>query len=262
MAPCRALGGARVIVYHNDLNLADALLDTSWRRVYLAEGDSWFSIGGLTGNLLMEIDEPDVLIVSCAYPGDTTDDIAALGNDAFAKLLDPQFTPVKWDAILLSGGGNDLLGRCAQFILPYGSPDTVGIAYDDVLDRIERNLLRVVNLCETIRPGVPVYAHTYDYPPVSRRWWWWQLGPWVSPVFRQAGIPRSAWDSIAAWFIDDFAICLEKIAEQYGQLHIIETRGRLLPREWRNEIHPTTRGYAELAKSWRKAINPQPKGQP
>ena len=244
-----------MILSPDDPNLTEALLDARFARRYLAEGDSWFSIGGWTGNLLMALDAPDVLIVNCAYPGDT---LADMGRSLFARALAASDGVPRWDAVLLSGGGNDLLQASARYVVPYPAGP---INNDALLDRyaeIERHIVRLLVLCRAGQPGVPVFMHTYDHPPASRRWWWWQSGPWLAPAFRQAGIDRSRWDALAAMLIDELAARLHAAAADWPGLTIVETRGRLLPQDWRNEIHPSAAGYAELAHAWRRALQPAP----
>ncbi|HEY1092912.1 MAG TPA: hypothetical protein VGE47_17570 [Burkholderiaceae bacterium] len=87
----------------------------SFRWRLLAEGDSWFSIGTLipkqASNILKELvfTQSDV-IVSCAEPGDTLVHMSERISDPyFAQRL---FTPNMasyWEAILISGGGNDMI---------------------------------------------------------------------------------------------------------------------------------------------------------
>ena len=83
----------------------------------LAEGDSWFTIGGLFApNLLMSMRfHKDTLILNCASPGDTIVHMSALAhNYVYKEALRYNYA---WDAILLSGGGNDLIDRADEIIL-------------------------------------------------------------------------------------------------------------------------------------------------
>ena len=241
-----------MILAPDDPNLVEALLDPRFTRRYLAEGDSWFSLGGWTGNLLMALDDDATLIVNCAYPGDRLDD---MGRGIFSRTLMAADGVRPWTAVLLSGGGNDLLSRCNEFVVP----DPAGPIDFDALQRtlydIQHHLVRLLVLCCSGQPGVPVYCHTYDHPPVSRRWWWFQLGPWVSPVLYRACIDRSRWDGIAAMLIDNLAELMHKLAVDWPGLTVVETRGRLAADDWQNEIHPRHRGYHTLARPWRQALN-------
>lgn len=241
-----------MIIAPDDPNLAAALLDARFARRYLAEGDSWFSLGGLTGNLLMALDAPDVLIVNCAYPGDT---LAELGGSLFKRMLRASAGVPVWDGILLSGGGNDLLAGCARFVVPDPAAPIDDDALFEALTDIERDVMALVRECRAHAPAVPVWLHTYDHPPVSRRWRWWRAGPWVAPVLRAAGVDRARWDGIAAMLIDTLAERLFRVARECVGVAVVDTRGCLIAKDWRNEIHPTPTGYHELSRVWNKALN-------
>lgn len=247
-----------MIVTPNTPHLVSTILDPRWRRRLLADGDSWFSIGGWTGNLLMALDDTDTLIVNCAYPGDDLADSRAIGNDEFAHLLAPTHGLTAWDAVLLSAGGNDVIKACSRFVRRTAEPGPhLWLDYDalhEVLSDFEQHLVRFMRLCQAGQPGVPVLCHTYDYPPVTRRTWFWRLGPWIAPVFRAAGIPRSEWVSAVEIMIDELAQRMHNVAADYP-LVVVDTRNTLLPEHWRNEIHPTLAGYSLLANPWRRLID-------
>ncbi len=94
-------------------------------RRFLAEGDSWFSIGTLNPihatNLLKELQMgPRTAVVYSSYPGDTLRRIIdSVGDAWFDRLLRP---PVGgkanmerfWEAIPFSAGGNDLIDAAQQ----------------------------------------------------------------------------------------------------------------------------------------------------
>ncbi len=91
-----------------------------YRYRLLAEGDSWFTLGGLpTSNLLFSLAFPaSTLIVNCAMPGDTIRHVAEIAaNRELQAALSSRFG-FSWDAILLSGGGNDLIDRVRDILLP------------------------------------------------------------------------------------------------------------------------------------------------
>jgi hypothetical protein len=80
----------------------------------LAQGDSWFSMGAippfLTRNLLSVLElSTGTCIVSCATPGAQLRRMAdTTRSRKFLQLLNGKLA-TKWDGILLSGGGNDLI---------------------------------------------------------------------------------------------------------------------------------------------------------
>ena len=83
-----------------------------WR--FLAEGDSWFTIGTLNpaknSNLLFEMAfEETNCAVNCAMPGDTLRRMVTMNRDPrFIALLAGHIAET-WDALIVSAGGNDLI---------------------------------------------------------------------------------------------------------------------------------------------------------
>lgn len=91
------------------------------RRI-LAEGDSWFTIGTLNlpaaSNIPFKLIVKDsTIIINCAYPGHTLQHMVDWASDPyFDKLLCKPNFQMKWEAILISAGGNDLID--AARVLP------------------------------------------------------------------------------------------------------------------------------------------------
>lgn len=247
-----------MIVYHSDVDLAGFLLQFEHRRdsgervrLFLAEGDSWFSVGGATTNLLMALDDSNTLIVSCARPGDTMRNMADMGNRAFLDLLRPNFG-VKWDGVLLSAGGNDLLGDVG-LLIEGGNLSHEGLRI--ALDGVALGYRRIVGAVRD-HHACRIHAHTYDYP-VSDPWGGrGRLGPWIGNRLLAAGVAPRRHDAIITDIVDALADTIDGIAD----LTVHDTRGLLTPRPWRrwgwqacwrNEMHPTRAGYAQLAARWR-----------
>ena len=91
--------------------------DYGWR--ILAEGDSWFTIGAIpSSNLLYELRlKKRTVVLNLGYPGDTIANIAQLsGNTEFTRRLVHPNWASDWNALLLSGGGNDLIDQAADII--------------------------------------------------------------------------------------------------------------------------------------------------
>ena len=164
------------------------LYDVSrFQKKYLAQGDSWFSIGTIppwsTTNLLqqMVLSRP-TLAVNCARPGvELTHMTDTSTARVFLNLLNGNIA-WKWDGLLMSGGGNDLID--AANTSPNATPDkrlllkpgewgndatpsrylsdagwtTFASHMRDVVD-----LLLAQRDKKAINRGVPVFFHTYDY---------------------------------------------------------------------------------------------------
>lgn len=260
-------------------------------KKYLAQGDSWFSIGHVppwsTTNLLQQmVLSRSAVAVNCARPGvelaHMTDTSTA---QVFLNLMNGNVAWT-WDAILLSGGGNDLIDaansdpnaplesrlllRADEWANPVADPsgylsaagwDVFSTHMDSVLglllDQRDKNKNK----------DVPLFLHTYDYvtprnAPAGPR-----LGPWLYRAIHDLyGIPAADWSALANLMIDRLANLWLSLAVSYAgrNVDIVDTRGSLTPADpgmsgvsgdWENEIHPTPHGYSLLAQKWRPALD-------
>ncbi len=243
----------------------------------LAEGDSWFSMSGFPAyNLLFALRFRKITqIVSCAFPGDTIVHISELAkNRNFREALT---TPgCNWRAILLSGGGNDLIDEADDILIPEQRRDASSIGgpadYCDqerlqkLIDEVQGGYRRLAGL----RAGygshyqkAPMITHTYDYATprnAPARFFFLSLGPWLYPALKGAQVPQSAWVPVADYLIDRLAegiLSLQKGQNRIKNFYVLDTRGTLKRAkleetgsspDWQNEIHPNDDGYKKLAK--------------
>ena len=244
----------------------------AWR--FLAEGDSWFTIGAIpSSNLLYEMHlKKRAVILNLGYPGDTISNIAQLSaNTEFSRRLAHPNWASDWDAILMSGGGNDLIDRAADIIreLPSGSSGTKATDYIDAgnlkafQDAVQAGFRKIVELRDsTSSPskGKPIIVHTYDYPtprpspanflivPITK--------PWMHPVFEKRAVPKALRIKVAARLLDSLATALLELEQELPAFHVVDTRKSLTRADidakgnsgdWLNEIHPNSDGYRKIA---------------
>lgn len=247
--------------------------DNSFVRRILCEGDSWFSIGAIpSSNLLFGLKfAQSTLLYNLAKPGDTIRLMADLrSNPDLKKLIaDPRFS-TQWDAIFLSGGGNDLIDRLPQIICQC-SPGAGG-SFLDYINQIE-----LAKLKTTIRTGylgiaalrdgssknanTPILTHAYDYPTprnapakfvgVGMR------GPWLYPALMAAGVKQEFWMSITDYLFEWLGVVLIELTESIDNFHVVSHTHSTLERaalgatgnsgDWLNEIHPNGAGYQKLS---------------
>jgi lysophospholipase L1-like esterase len=236
---------------------------TAYEYQFLAQGDSWFSIGAMppseTTNILMEMRFPKPsCIVNCAHPGDTLAHMVTWRRNPLfvAQLVGP--TAQTWDAILLSAGGNDLID--AAGVLP---KDKDGKAiplnqrlfrtmtewtnasdaskyisepgwtlFKDHLGPQFEELIKLRDSASSKNKNVPVFVHLYDYPtprnsPVAT--FPFHMGPWLYPALSAFGVPTSDWIAVAKLLIDRLADVIEGLATRLPSLHVVETRDTLAP---------------------------------
>lgn len=250
----------------------------------LAEGDSWFTIGGLFApNLLMSLRfHRDTLILNCASPGDTIVHMSALAhNYVYKEALRYDYA---WDAILLSGGGNDLIDRADEIILDrpqrrgraihgpadYCDPEQLGKLIEDVQQGY-RTLASVRDAAAGPAGSTPIFVHTYDYPTARNapaHFIFATIGPWIYTALTRSEIPEADRVLLTDYLFDQLA---EGILELTRQPHVLEnffvidTRNTIVRAEpgavgdsgdWLNEIHPDEDGYKKLAKKIEKKLVP------
>jgi hypothetical protein len=261
----------------------------------LAQGDSWFSIGALpptrTTRLIAELRlEPSTVIVNCAFPGAVlrhmTDTIRA---PDFVDLL-TSARAMKWDALLLSGGGNDLIDACsAPPTAPPGlrllrTPAERGVP-SQPSDYISTtgwltfagHLRQVFEELLALRDGgmnrqVPLVWHNYARVMPRPSGAGAGFGPWLLPALDAFGVAPS--DRLAVSdellgrlrrLIDEIIAecqardpgCAVFVADSMSAgVTLAEPDTDDLSGDWINEIHLTRAGYAKCAVKWQQVLDP------
>ncbi|MGV6859857.1 MAG: hypothetical protein ACWA5X_12915, partial [bacterium] len=206
--------------------------------------------------------------------GDTLIHMAKLSkNPDLKQALGRQ--SLDWDAILLSGGGNDLVEGAADVLL---SPTQRGsarpahvesycdsTALTELIDSIKQGYRSIAALRDkpgSRSNGTPIVTHTYSYvtprPSPTRVFGIGLTGPWLYTAFTEKEIPGADWLKLAEYLIDTLAEGLQSLSNEIDDFHVVDTR-RVLTRaglgtsgddaDWLNEIHPNSEGYAKLAKA-------------
>lgn len=259
-------------VYSGDPRMSPGSAEYAYRL--LAEGDSWFTIGGIpSSNLLYELRLPQPAIVcNIAFPGDTLKRIVELaGSRDFEKLLTDRFG-YRWHAILISAGGNDLMDRAPRLVRNPGDGSSdprdylVAAELENFVRDVQegyRAIVRLRDAEESANHGVPIVVHGYDYPtprdaparfltvPV--------LGPWLHRAYDDHGIDEAARIPITDYLVGVLAEAIRVLAVGPSALpafHFVDTRGALQRAapgasgpsgDWLNEIHPSHEGYRKIA---------------
>jgi hypothetical protein len=269
------------------------LFDVSrFTRKFLAQGDSWFSIGHFppwsTTNLLQQMVLTDSAVaVDCAHPGRELAHMTDTSTEqVFVNLLCGNIA-WKWDAILLSGGGNDLIDAAksapsadAGHRLLFRSDEWANDApsperylsvdgWKTFCDHMEGVLQLLLQRRDSapINRGVPILLHTYDYCTPRNAPAGPGLGPWLYKAFHDLyALPEGDWPAVSDALIDRHAELWVGLAEKYSAqgVHVVDTRGSLtrategtsgVSGDWENEIHPTPHGYSLLAEKWRPVVD-------
>ncbi len=272
-----------------DSEQAPPLSEFGWR--FLAEGDSWFSMGSLnlftTANVLQEmVFTQRCIAINCALPGDTLRRVVDTRRDPlFAALLNgARARP--WDALLISAGGNDLIdalqsrgadvpqsrrlllradewGPPAQGAARYLS-DAGWATFSDYLQANFEALLAQRDRGPS--RGCPVFIHGYAVP-TPRPAGAGPAGPWLLPAIEAYAIAEADRGAVAQLLIERLASLLSRLAADSARLpnlHFFDSTQVPLDRaqpgtsgqsgDWLNEIHLTHAGCRKIARPWSAAI--------
>lgn len=214
---------------------------------FLAEGDSWFQHPLLTDIIDNIGRHYPVYCLSAA--GDTIEHYFKEG-DLFKKL--PEVKPA---LILLSGGGNDILGDdMPKFFQDHFNNAPEGERPDrffrnsffEMLDKIQGIYRQIFERLNQERPGIPVLVHSYDYPrplkPGVKK------SSWIGERFDEKHIAREGdRTAVVHLMIDEFNKRLKSVAGEFKNVHYLDLRGRVADNQWDDEIHPNDVGYERVS---------------
>lgn len=234
--------------------------------VMLAHGDSWFDYP-LDGNVI-SLGTTDIIaqlttmgtinpiILNVSHFGDATTDELSLPKQKrlIAALTDDRNWPNEKrlpDAILFSGGGNDVAGDRFCIFLDFAKPGSSGlddVRFRGVLDAVQASLLDLFAFRDRHAPGVPIFAHDYDFPipngahpPCA--------GPWLKPSLIFMGWNNlEEGTAIVREALLQFSTMLRNLAaDRANNFTLVPTQSTLKREDWANELHPYPAGFRKLA---------------
>jgi metacaspase-1 len=240
--------------------------------VIVAEGDSWFCYP--IEFILTPWDSPtdlikwlqrDYAVLSCGIPGA----LARQYREQFDIVVDgartglkPELETFQPDILLLSGGGNDLLGDLTAY-LPSGDlplEKYLGGAFRDIVRQVIADLEWVADesVGTVTRADLAVIFNGYDegVPGGGKG------GGWLKPPMDRLGIPAAKQQPLVNLMIARFNAALGDLARRLRARHgggshrfaVAETWGVTGRSRWYNEIHPNSAGFKDAAAAFARAI--------
>ncbi len=212
---------------------------------FLAQGDSWFSIGATppwkTSNLFDKMTlSKRAVAVNCARPGaKLVHMVDSTRNRTFLQLLNGN-KAIRWTALLLSGLGNDvisaaqsapseppkrrLLARMAEWGPPGAAARYISepgwSAFKAHVREVFRLLLQARDKTEVNR-GLPIVLHTYDLMTPRNAPAGPEFGPWLYKAVKAYGIPEADWLPISAELVGRVGALIQSIAASEPTVHLI-----------------------------------------
>lgn len=242
----------------------------------LAEGDSWFTtpVESWNGPTLIsslkrhtEDGRRPFNILSVANPStELLSTLHANNMDLPLATLPDWIKKESYDLVLLSTGGNDVLGpRLDQMLRDPEDDPSVARCLASAGDALERarcildcdaytalldNMIeRVSTFREDVLKGcglgkARIMIHGYDYPIPDGRdmevlGGLITVGPWLKPAFEKRHTPEDTWHAVLKLLIDEYNARLREVALDQRLFHYVDLRGTLAGADdWADEIHP------------------------
>ncbi|CAB3745761.1 hypothetical protein [Paraburkholderia humisilvae] len=276
------------VLQPGDLNRdrGDLLNSSTWR--FLAQGDSWFSIGQLppwaTSNILYNIRLPDsAAAVSLASPGKTFAQMIDWEWEVkFATYLAGGNLAYQWDAILLSAGGNDLFDAILTMpnvadpakaalrllqdpgLVPVGTSVSRYLrpagwqAFFAAIEGYFTTLVLKRDGTGSRSPGIPIFVHTYDCPQPRQAQAGPGVGPWLSRAYTSYQIPEGDWLPLTTYIIQQWAQFLGGINAALVARGIANPNIR--PVNLIGTLNPAPVDSTGPVGDWENEIHPSPQG--
>jgi hypothetical protein len=231
--------------------------------IVIAEGDSWFSYP-IHANIIDHLDEIVRRRMSLLRLEDPGDDLIAMAKGGQLLMLADYVGRYDPDALLFSGGGNDIVGpELLTLIAPRKAPFSVeqALSTQALADRFEDlggSWRMLAELVSSAAPKCNIVTHGYAHAIPSgkkARLWGIPFGPWMKPFLELRGYKdHEEQRVIIRTLIDRFNDMLEDLADTHDNLTVIDLRATITNDDWHDEIHPTRRGFGKAAQSFRETL--------
>lgn len=267
--------------------IQNGLAPEQFRLRFLVEGDSWMDRSDVLQPSLPEFlaarydaaGNGDVLFISTARFGDTIENMGRVAGGDFGMWLQTQFGTWKFDGILLSGGGNDLIDAardqpagqgilrdCRTGPAPVDASACIRAAALDELiaTRMDPGFASLYSAVQGSQyAGAPIFLNEYDFatprnaPAVAGG------QSWLQAAFVKNMIPIALWQELADLMFIHLQMTIASWTMGRPDVHVVPTMGTLdsaspgttgSDHDWKNEIHPNASGWRKLAVVWHQHV--------
>ncbi len=167
----------------------------------------------------------------------------------------------EFDALLFSGGGNDIAGdQFCLWLLDFVAGTNPAAAVDiqrlaDMLGVVEAAYVDLIKIRDSIIPNCVIFLHAYDFAQPTGQGVC-GLGPWLKPSLDLRGwTDFAAAAEIVKEVLQAFDKLLAQLEQQNRNVVYVRTQGTLLPAtDWANELHPTDQGFNKIAAVFLQAL--------
>lgn len=231
--------------------------DPSRLRI-VAEGDSWFQYPILVQDTLDHLYKL-YAIRSFAEAGDTLENY--LKKRVYLDAIEEEGA----DFFLVSGGGNDILGKQFEGFLrdtPKPGDTTFGKYFNDdftaKLTQLEEFYEDMFGELLFRYPKLHILVHSYDYVipldttlPENKK-----KSSWLGQYLIKKNIkPQAEREQCINFIMDKFNDRLKQVVAKFGdRVSYIDVRGAVNRNSWFDEIHPTDAGFQLVANKFMEEI--------
>ena len=216
------------------------------RPVVVCEGDSWIAHPFIhdIGDHLFDDPRSSFVVRNCGAAGDRLTAMAA------AREHEAVLRETNAVAMVLSGGGNDLLVQFREFLRAWTPGDDPARLVTEALERRLTELMltmrQVLHGVRSRHPGLPIVVHGYDYLQVAAP----ERGLYLSPYFDSSHIEDGGErQATLNYVVDRFNHHLRDATLDVEGVSYVDVRGRVGSNEWYDEIHPYDDGFARVAEA-------------
>ena len=221
----------------------------------IAEGDSWFLFPKPGVKDTIDYLLKNYRILSLADAGDEISDY--LKNGELINKVE-KFKP---DFVLISGGGNDIVGPEIKEVLNtnYNGGDNFEQLLNVDKFEIKLNLLRdgyselILGIMK-LSAKTKIFIHGYDYILSNPSKKVIKSG-WANKYMIEVGIKdEKIRRSLIKYLIDSFNDMLADFSNTLENVFYVDNRGTVNFDEWMDEIHPNNSGYQKIANNFINSI--------
>ena len=277
-----------IVMYGNEFHghIENGLAPEQFKYRFLVEGDSWMDRSAMFHTSLLQCLAPefdkafeDVMFVNISMFGDTLRRMGDLAQDDFSNWLNTRF-PWKFDAILLSAGGNDFIDAArdpdpgvgilidhAHRPLPaHGHQCVNRDAVGELIVRwMDPNFQRIYDVVQSSRfhADTPIFVNNYDVPTARNAPAFPGGKAWLYEAYNKNSIPPALWPDLTGSIFNDLQTTIAGWTFARPNVLTVPTDGVLSAAaegstgnsgDWLNEIHPNALGWRKLAKVWHTRI--------
>ncbi len=221
-----------------------------------------------------DAEHEDVMFVNVSMFGDTMRRMGSQAQEDFSSWLNDDLS-WKFDAILLSAGGNDFidaardpepgLGILKDFTkhpqLASGHECIERDAVAKLVTFLDFHFGRLYDVVQNSRfhTDTPIFVNNYDTPTARNAHALAGNKAWLYEAYKKNSIPENFWPDATGSIFNDVQTTIAGWTFGRSNVFTVPTDGVLTPSvagttgsdgDWLNEIHPNASGWQKLAKVW------------